>query len=238
MRGVHRSKPAGEIMDEVMKLVNKGVKELIVIGQDTTYYGLDLFGQRKLASLLTSLASVKELEWVRLMYAYPAKFPHDVLQAFQDNPKICRYMDMPIQHASDSVLKSMRRGITRRATESLIASVREAVPDIALRTTLITGYPNETERDVEELVDFIKTVRFDRLGVFMWTRKRTGQGCTAWAIPFRMTRRKRAGQRSWMRRRRFHAKGTKDASGKLSAQSSNDMKTERISAGRCGTPPK
>jgi ribosomal protein S12 methylthiotransferase len=171
MRGVHRSKPVGEIMDEVMKLVNKGVKELIVIGQDTTYYGLDLYGQRKLASLLNSLANVKELEWVRLMYAYPAKFPQDVLQAFQENPKICRYLDMPIQHASDNVLKSMRRGITRRAMESLIESVRTAVPDIALRTTLITGYPNETERDVEELVDFIKTVRFDRLGVFTYSQE-------------------------------------------------------------------
>ena len=134
MRGVHRSKPVEEIMDEVMKLVHKGVKELIVIGQDTTYYGLDIYGERKLGSLLTSLASVNEIEWVRLMYAYPAKFPLDVLRAFQENRKICRYLDMPVQHASDNVLKSMRRGITRRATESLIASVRTAVPDIALRT--------------------------------------------------------------------------------------------------------
>ena len=171
MRGVHRSKPVGEIMDEVMKLVSKGVKELIVIGQDTTFYGLDLYGQRKLGSLLDSLANVKELEWVRLMYAYPAKFPLDILRVFQENPKICRYLDMPIQHASDNVLKSMRRGITRRATESLIESIRAAVPDIALRTTLITGYPNETERDVEELVEFIKTVRFDRLGVFTYSQE-------------------------------------------------------------------
>jgi ribosomal protein S12 methylthiotransferase len=171
MRGVHRSKPVGEVMDEVMKLVSKGVKELIVIGQDTTFYGLDLYGQRKLGSLLGSLASVKELEWVRLMYAYPAKFPLDILRVFQENPKICRYLDMPIQHASDNVLKSMRRGITRRATESLIESIRAAVPDIALRTTLITGYPNETERDVEELIEFIKAVRFDRLGVFTYSQE-------------------------------------------------------------------
>ena len=171
MRGVHRSKPVGEVMDEVMKLVSKGVKELIVIGQDTTFYGLDLYGQRKLGSLLNSLANVKELEWVRLMYAYPAKFPLDILRVFQENPKICRYLDMPIQHASDNVLKSMRRGITRRATESLIETIRAAVPDIALRTTLITGYPNETERDVEELVEFIKTVRFDRLGVFTYSQE-------------------------------------------------------------------
>jgi ribosomal protein S12 methylthiotransferase len=171
MRGVHRSKPVGEVMDEVMKLVGKGVKELIVIGQDTTFYGLDLYGQRKLGSLLDSLANVKELEWVRLMYAYPAKFPLDILRVFQENPKICRYLDMPIQHASDNVLKSMRRGITRRATESLIESIRAAVPDIALRTTLITGYPNETERDVEELIEFIKAVRFDRLGVFTYSQE-------------------------------------------------------------------
>ena len=171
MRGVHRSKPVGQVMDEVMKLVNKGVKELIVIGQDTTYYGMDIYGQRKLGSLLNSLASVKELEWVRLMYAYPAKFPLDILQVFQENPKICRYLDMPIQHASDNVLKSMRRGITRRATESLIESVRKTVPDIALRTTLITGYPTETEHDVEELVEFIKAVRFDRLGVFTYSQE-------------------------------------------------------------------
>ena len=171
MRGVHRSKPVAEVMDEVMKLVSKGVKELIVIGQDTTFYGLDIYGQRKLGSLLDSLANVKELEWVRLMYAYPAKFPLDILRVFQENPKICRYLDMPIQHASDNVLKSMRRGITRRATESLIESIRAAVPDIALRTTLITGYPNETERDVEELIEFIKAVRFDRLGVFTYSQE-------------------------------------------------------------------
>jgi len=171
MRGIHRSKPAGQIMDEVMKLVAKGVKELIVIGQDTTYYGLDLYGTRELGSLLTSLAGVKELEWIRLMYAYPAKFPVDILRVFQENPKICRYLDMPIQHASDNVLKSMRRGITRRATESLIGTIRNAIPGIALRTTLITGYPNETERDVDEMVEFIKAVRFDRLGVFTYSQE-------------------------------------------------------------------
>ncbi len=171
MRGTHRSKPVEQIMDEVMKLVGKGVKELIVIGQDTTYYGLDLYGKRKLRSLLNSLATVKELEWIRLMYAYPAKFPLDVLEAFRENPKICRYIDMPIQHASDSVLKSMRRGITRRATESLIETIRLSIPDIALRTTIIAGYPNETEKDFEELISFIKAVRFDRLGVFTYSQE-------------------------------------------------------------------
>jgi ribosomal protein S12 methylthiotransferase len=171
MRGKHTTKPVERIMDEVMRLTQKGVKELIVIGQDTTYYGLDLYGERKLASLLTSLASVKELEWIRLMYAYPAKFPVDILQVFVDNPKICRYIDMPIQHAADNVLKSMRRGITRRATEELIGKIRNAVPNIALRTTLITGYPNETENDFEELVQFVKDVKFDRLGVFTYSQE-------------------------------------------------------------------
>jgi len=150
MRGSHRSKPIEQIMEEVMKLTAKGVKELIVIGQDTTYYGLDLYGKRKLGSLLTALASVQELEWIRLMYAYPAKFPLDILDVIAATPKICRYLDMPVQHISDNVLRSMRRGITRRATEDLLRTIRDRVPGIALRTTLITGYPTETEKDVDE----------------------------------------------------------------------------------------
>ncbi len=171
MRGMHKTKSIEQVMDEVMRLVQKGVKELVVIGQDTTYYGLDLYGERKLSSLLTSLASVKELEWIRLMYAYPAKFPLDVLQSFTDNPKICRYLDMPIQHAADNVLKSMRRGITRKTTEHLIDKIRGTIPHIALRTTLIVGYPNETERDIAELAQFIKDVKFDRLGVFTYSQE-------------------------------------------------------------------
>jgi ribosomal protein S12 methylthiotransferase len=171
MRGVHRSKPVGEIITEVMRLTAKGVKELIVIGQDTTYYGMDIDGERTLASLLTSLASVKELEWIRLMYAYPAKFPLDILPVIADHANICRYLDMPIQHCSDTVLKSMRRGITKRKLESLIESIRTAVPGIALRTTLITGYPNETEQDVEELAAFMKAVRFERLGIFTYSQE-------------------------------------------------------------------
>ena len=171
MRGGHKTKPVEQVMDEAMRLVEKGVKELIVIGQDTTYYGLDLYGERKLASLLTSLASIKELEWVRLMYAYPAKFPLDVLQSFIDSPKICRYIDMPVQHAADNVLKSMRRGITRKTTENLISKIRQTIPNIALRTTLIVGYPNETEKEFEELVEFIKEIKFDRLGVFTYSQE-------------------------------------------------------------------
>lgn len=171
MRGRHTSKPVEHIMDETMRLVEKGVKEIIVIGQDTTYYGLDMYGKRNLASLLTSLASVKELEWIRLMYAYPAKFPHDILPVLADHPNICKYLDMPVQHASDNVLKSMRRGITRNTTEKLIASIRTAVPGIALRTTLIVGYPNETEKDFEELAQFVRDVKFDRLGVFTYSQE-------------------------------------------------------------------
>jgi ribosomal protein S12 methylthiotransferase len=171
MRGSHRSKPIEQIMEEVMKLTAKGVKELIVIGQDTTYYGLDLYGKRKLGSLLTALASVQELEWIRLMYAYPAKFPLDILDVIAATPKICRYLDMPVQHISDNVLRSMRRGITRRATEDLLRTIRDRVPGIALRTTLITGYPTETEKDVDELVEFIREFKFDRLGVFTYSQE-------------------------------------------------------------------
>ena len=171
MRGVHVSKPIEHIMDEVMRLVSKQVKELIVIGQDTTYYGVDLYNDRTLASLLQSLASVKELEMIRLMYAYPAKFPLNILPVIADSPSLCKYLDMPIQHAADSVLKSMRRGITRRATEQLIEKIRSAIPSVALRTTLIVGYPNETEKDIEELAQFMKDVQFDRLGVFTYSQE-------------------------------------------------------------------
>jgi ribosomal protein S12 methylthiotransferase len=169
MRGNHRSKPIEQIIDEVVKLTAKGVKELIVIGQDTTYYGLDLYGKRKLASLLRALSTVEQIEWIRLMYAYPAKFPLEVLDVFSEQPHLCRYLDIPIQHISDSVLRSMRRGITRRATEELISTIRDRVPGIALRSTLITGYPNETEQDLEELISFMKDVKFDRLGVFTYS---------------------------------------------------------------------
>ena len=171
MRGRHRTKPVEQVMDEVMRLVDKGVKEVIVIGQDTTYYGLDLYGTRALASLLTSLASIRELEWIRLMYAYPAKFPTDILQSYTENPKICRYIDIPVQHAADTVLRSMRRGITRRAMEELIRNIRDAIPGIALRTTLIVGYPNETDKEFDELVQFVKDVQFDRLGVFTYSQE-------------------------------------------------------------------
>ena len=171
MRGTHKSKPIEEIMIEVVNLVKSGTKELIVIGQDTTYYGLDLYGKRKLSSLLTSLSTIEKLKWIRLMYAYPAKFPLDILPIIAEKENICKYLDMPVQHASDTVLKSMRRGITRRTTEELISKIKKEIKNIALRTTLIVGYPNETEKDVEILADFMREVEFDRLGVFTYSQE-------------------------------------------------------------------
>ncbi|HTX18743.1 MAG TPA: 30S ribosomal protein S12 methylthiotransferase RimO [Bacteroidota bacterium] len=179
MRGNHRSRPVEQVMDEVVRLGAKGVKELVVIGQDTTFYGMDLYGERALPSLLRSLTSVSGFEWIRLMYAYPSKFPLGLLEVFEEHRNLCRYLDIPVQHASDNVLKSMRRGITRRATEELISSIRRAVPDIALRTTLIVGYPNETEEDFRELLDFVKGARFDRLGLFTYSQE---EGTTAFPL--------------------------------------------------------
>ncbi|HEY6172172.1 MAG TPA: MiaB/RimO family radical SAM methylthiotransferase, partial [Candidatus Kapabacteria bacterium] len=169
MRGGHRSKSPDELAFEAMMLASSGVKELILIAQDLTYYGLDTEGKRTLADLLRRLVKVNGIEWIRLMYAYPAKFPLDVLDVMAGEEKIVKYLDMPVQHASTEVLKSMRRGITRRATEDLIGTIREKVPGIALRTTLITGYPAEGEKEFTELEEFVETMKFDRLGVFTYS---------------------------------------------------------------------
>jgi ribosomal protein S12 methylthiotransferase len=171
MRGGHRSRSIEELEFEAMMLASNGVKELILIGQDTTYYGLDMYGERALAKLLSRLAKVNGLEWIRLMYAYPAKFPKDILAVMAGEEKIAKYLDIPVQHASTDVLKSMRRGITRRATEDLMMQIREAVPGITLRTTLITGYPTEGEKEFNELEQFIETMQFDRLGVFTYSQE-------------------------------------------------------------------
>jgi ribosomal protein S12 methylthiotransferase len=179
MRGLHRSKPREEIIHEARQLAGKGVKELIVIAQDTTSYGLDLYGERQLATLLGALDGIDGIEWIRLMYAYPAKFPLDVIDAFQQYHKLCRYIDMPIQHCSDHVLKSMRRGITGRSTRELLLRLKHEIPDIALRTTLIVGYPNETEDDFKELCDFVREMRFHRLGVFTYSRE---EGTTSYDL--------------------------------------------------------
>ena len=169
MRGGHRSKSPEEIAFEAMMLAAQGVKEIVLIAQDLTYYGLDLTGERTLADLLRRLVKVNGIEWIRLMYAYPAKFPLDVLDVMASEEKIIPYLDIPVQHASTEVLKSMRRGITRRGTEELIEKIREKIPNIALRTTLITGYPTEGEREFEELEGFVTEMKFDRLGVFTYS---------------------------------------------------------------------
>ena len=176
MRGKHVSKPLEQIIAEAQALAGRGVKELILIAQDSTYYGLDLYGERRLKQLLEALCTIDGIEWIRLMYAYPAKFPLDILRVFRDYPKLCRYLDIPVQHASDPVLRSMRRGITNRVTRELILRIKDAIPDIALRTTLIVGYPNETEEDFAALCDFVREMKFHRLGVFTYSRE---EGTTA-----------------------------------------------------------
>ena len=171
MRGAHRTRPLEEVVGEARGLAVEGVKELILIGQDTTSYGIDLYDSRRLDSLLRELSAVDGIEWIRLMYAFPAMFPKEVLSVFRESPKICRYLDVPLQHASEAVLKSMRRGITSRATRELLEAMRSTIPDIALRTTLIVGYPTESEKDFEELCEFVKEMKFHRLGVFTYSRE-------------------------------------------------------------------
>lgn len=171
MRGGHRSKPEEQIIREMESLVQQGVKEFVVVAQDLTYYGLDIHGKRTLADLLQRMSDVQGAEWIRLMYAYPAKFPKDILPVIAERENICKYLDMPLQHISTDVLKSMRRGITRRATEELIGEIRAAVPDITLRTTFIVGYPSETEEHVAELCEFVEQARLDRVGVFTYSQE-------------------------------------------------------------------
>jgi ribosomal protein S12 methylthiotransferase len=171
MRGGHVSRSIEYLVSEATFLVNRGVKELILIAQDLTYYGLDLYGKRRLSDLLNALADISGLECIRLQYAYPSGFPMDILDTMKERSNICNYLDMPIQHISDAMLKSMRRGITKEKTIRLIEDIREKVPGIALRTTLITGYPGETESDYEELVQFVADTKFDRLGVFTYSHE-------------------------------------------------------------------
>ncbi len=171
MRGKHISLPSEEIIREANMLAKKGVKELIVIAQDTTFYGLDIYGKRRISDLLKGLNEINGIEWIRLMYAYPAKFPVDVIEVFQRIPKICRYIDMPIQHISDNVLKSMQRGITERATRDLLNRLIDEIPNLGLRTTLIVGYPTETEKDFEKLCSFVEEFKFHRLGVFAYSQE-------------------------------------------------------------------
>jgi ribosomal protein S12 methylthiotransferase len=171
MRGKHRSHPEGRLLDEAHRLAEKGVRELVVIGQDTTLYGVDVDGKRHLGGLLKRLGDLPGIEWVRLMYAFPARFPLEVLDVIADHPKICKYLDLPLQHVSDRVLSSMRRGMSCRALRELVATIRRRVPGIALRTTLIVGYPEEGEREFLELLDFVREARFERLGVFLYSHE-------------------------------------------------------------------
>ena len=171
MRGKHVSKSIQEVVLEARNLARKGTKELILIAQDLTYYGLDLYKKRELANLLDQLSEVEGIEWIRLQYAYPSGFPLDVLDVMKKNPKVCKYLDMPLQHGSTEMLKIMRRGITREKTQDLIKTIRDTVPGIALRTTLITGHPGETEEYFEEMYRFVEETKFERLGVFQYSHE-------------------------------------------------------------------
>ena len=171
MRGKHKSKPIEELVLESKKLASNGVKELILIAQDLTYYGLDLYKKRNLAELLKELAKVEGIEWIRLHYAFPTGFPIDVLEVMKNEPKICKYLDIPLQHISDPILKSMRRGTTKAKTTALLKDFRQMVPDMAIRTTLIVGYPGETEKDFLTLKNWVEEMRFERLGCFTYSHE-------------------------------------------------------------------
>ena len=171
MRGKHKSKSIEDLVTEATKLAKDGVKELILIAQDLTYYGLDLYKSRRLADLLRALSEVEGIEWIRSHYAFPTGFPEDVLEVIRNNDKVCNYIDIPLQHISDSVLKSMRRGTTHQKTDALLRKFRQEVPGIAIRTSLIVGYPGETEEDFQELKQWVNDTAFDRLGVFTYSHE-------------------------------------------------------------------
>jgi ribosomal protein S12 methylthiotransferase len=171
MRGGHISRPIEELVLEAKNLAKNGTKELLLIAQDSTYYGLDLYKKRNLAELMDRLADVEGIDWIRLHYAFPTGFPLDVLKVMADRPNICNYLDIPLQHGATNVLKLMRRGTTREKTEDLLAKIRDEVPGIAIRTTLIAGHPGETEKDFEEMMTFVEKSRFERLGIFTYSHE-------------------------------------------------------------------
>lgn len=171
MRGKHVSKSIEDLQREASNLVKSGVKEIVLIAQDLTYYGLDLYGRRNLKDLLVALSDVNDLDWIRLQYAYPSQFPEDILPVIRERSNICNYLDMPLQHASDAMLKSMRRGITAARTQDLIDKIRQEVPGIHLRTTMISGYPGETDADHQAMLDFVEKNQFERLGVFAYSHE-------------------------------------------------------------------
>ena len=171
MRGKHKSTPIENIITEATKLASKGIKEIMLIAQDLTYYGLDIYKKRALADLLEALVKVDGIEWIRLHYAFPAGFPMDVIEVMKREPKVCNYLDIPLQHINSEILKSMKRGTTHEKTTDLIKKFRKAIPEMAIRTTLIVGYPGETEAQFEELKDWVEEMRFERLGVFEYSHE-------------------------------------------------------------------
>ena len=179
IRGTHRSRPMEEIIREANYLSDQGVKELLVISQDTTFYGIDIYSRRTLAELLRKLALVKGIEWIRLHYAYPHAFPMEVLNVIREHPTICNYVDIPLQHINSRILRSMKRGITGDKTRKLIDKIREKIPGVSLRTTFITGYPGEKDEDIEELFRFLEQVKFDRVGVFAYSHE---EGTAAFSL--------------------------------------------------------
>ena len=179
MRGKHVSRPEEELIAEAKSLVKKGVKEIMLIAQELTYYGLDLYKERTLPRLLENLAAIEGLKWIRLHYAYPHKFPLEVIEVMKAHPTICNYLDIPLQHVSDRMLTAMKRQITRKEMTELIRSIRAILPDICLRTTLIVGFPGETQEDIEDLKQFLEEVRFDRVGVFTYSHE---EGTSGYAL--------------------------------------------------------
>lgn len=171
MRGTHVSRTIESLVAEAKQLVQRGVKEVMLIAQELTYYGLDIYKERSLPKLMHALADVEGLEWIRLHYAYPSKFPMEIIDAMRERPNICKYLDIPLQHASNNMLKAMKRQITREEMEELVAQIRERLPGICLRTTLIAGFPGETREDVEELKTFLEKMRFDRVGIFTYSHE-------------------------------------------------------------------
>jgi ribosomal protein S12 methylthiotransferase len=171
MRGKHISTPIEDLVTSAKSLAAKGVKELMLIAQDLTYYGLDIYKKRNLAELVEKLSEVEGIEWIRLHYAFPAGFPMDVLEVMKTKSNVCNYLDIPLQHGSTKILEAMRRGITREKTEELVTKIRSVVPGITIRTTLIAGYPGETEEDFQEMYDFVERSRFDRLGIFTYSHE-------------------------------------------------------------------
>lgn len=171
MRGNHISEPIENLVKRAKELATKGTKELLLIAQDLTYYGLDIYKKRELAKLIDKLSEVEGIEWIRLHYAFPSGFPMEVLDVMKNKPNVCNYLDMPLQHISDNMLKSMRRGITKQKTIDTVNQIRDTIPNIAIRTTLIAGYPGETEQDHEEMLHWVKNTRFERLGIFTYSHE-------------------------------------------------------------------